>query len=95
MTPIYSFIADLADLKWLYILRRITEPQRSSFLRSLAGYDGCLVQTSDGMYWFLDLNDEARLLIRKEDEQLNLHFALWDRTDVVDEGEICVSTFYE
>ncbi len=60
-----KLVVDLADLKWPSILRRITEPQLSSFLRSLAKYDGCLVQTSDGMYWRHALIGEVYLRPRR------------------------------
>jgi hypothetical protein len=90
-----KLVADLADLKWPSIIRRISEPQRSSFIRSLAGYNGRHVQTSDGMYWRHALNGEVYLLAREEEEPANLHFALWDRTEAIDEGEVCVLTCYE
>jgi hypothetical protein len=48
------------------------------------------------MYWRHALNGEARRLTREEEEeQPNLHFALWDRTEAIDEGEVCVLTCYE
>jgi hypothetical protein len=31
----------------------------------------------------------------EEEQQPNLHFALWDRTEAIDEGEVCVMTCYE
>ncbi len=45
---------------------------------------GCLVQTSDGMYWRYALNGEVCLLTREEEELANLHFAVWDRTEAID-----------
>jgi hypothetical protein len=60
-----KLVVDLADLKRSSILRRVSVPQRSSFIRSLAGCDGCLVQTSDGMYWRYGLNGEVRLRTRR------------------------------
>jgi hypothetical protein len=47
------------------------------------------------MHWRHALHGEARLLTREEEEQANLHFALWDRTEAIDEGEVYVSTCYE
>jgi hypothetical protein len=47
------------------------------------------------MYWRHALNGEVRLRAREEEEQWNLHFALWDRTEAIDEGEVCVLTCYE
>ncbi len=45
--------------------------------------------------WYA-LNGEARRLTREEkEEQPNLHFALEDRTEAIDEGEVCVSTCFE
>ena len=53
------------------------------------------MQTSDGTYWRHDLNDEVRLLTREEEEQWNLPFALWDRTEAIDESTVCVLTCNE
>jgi hypothetical protein len=39
------------------------------------------------MFWRHALKGEVRLLTREEEEeQPNLHFALWDRTEAIDEG---------
>ncbi len=43
------------------------------------------------MHWRYGLDGEVRLLTREEEEeQTNLHFALRDRTEAIDEGEVCV-----